>query len=211
MDRRPPAPQGVPEGSRAAVRRSIEADLRRYLRHEARDGCELTPEALELRFGFEDDDESLPALELSDGVRVRGVIDRVDVDGDAHAVVRDYKSGGVRPAYQGARWMVDRQLQVALYMLAVRRLLGIEPVAGLYQPLGGGDLRPRGAFVKGAPVGNCVVANDGREPEELERMLVEAEEQAVALAVRLRIGELEPCPETCSREGCKYPGICRVS
>ena len=207
----PAAPDGMPEGSRAAVLRSIEADLRRYLRHEAGDGSELTTEAIELRFGFENEEGSLPPLELSDGVRVRGVIDRVDVDGAGHAIVRDYKSGGVRPAYQGARWIADKQLQVALYMLAVRRLLGLEPMAGLYQPLGGGDLRARGAFAKGAPVGSCVVANDAREPEDLERMLVEAEDQAVALAVRLRTGRLEPCPETCSREGCRYPGICRVS
>jgi ATP-dependent helicase/DNAse subunit B len=207
----PSAPVGLPKGSRAAVLRSIEADLRRYLRHEAGDGCELTTEGLELRFGFEDEEQSLPALELSDGVRVRGVIDRVDVDGAGRAIVRDYKSGGVRPAYQGARWVVDQQLQVPLYMLAVRRLLRLEPVAGLYQPLGGGDLRARGAFVKGAPVGNCVVANDAREPEELERMLAEAEQQAVALAARLRAGRVEPCPQTCSREGCRYPGICRVS
>ena len=34
-------------------------------------------------------------------------------------------------------------------MIAVRELLGLEPVAGFYQPLGGGDLRARGVFVEG--------------------------------------------------------------
>ena len=41
------------------------------------------PHGLELKFGFEDEEGSLPALVLgggSDVVRVRGVIDRVDVD-----------------------------------------------------------------------------------------------------------------------------------
>jgi hypothetical protein len=33
----------------------------------------------------------------------------------------------------------------------------------------------------------------------------------VELAKRLRAGEIAPCPETCSRQGCRYPGICRVS
>ena len=128
----------------------------------------------------------------------------------ARAVVRDYKSGGARPEYQGARWALDRQLQVALYMLVVRELLGLDPVAGFYQPLGGGDLRARGAFLEGAGVGGSVVANDARDREELDELLEDARERAVALAVRLRRGELEPCPVTCSRDGCRYPGICRA-
>jgi hypothetical protein len=40
-------------------------------------------------------------------------------------------------------------------------------------------------------------------------VLADAERRAVELAGRLRAGELTPCPETCSRDGCVYPGICR--
>jgi hypothetical protein len=94
-------------------------------------------------------------------------------------------------------------------MLAVRELLGLSPVAGLYQPLGGNDLRARGVFLEGAPVGAKVVDRDSRTPEELEEVLSVARERAVALAVELRSGELEPSPQTCSRDGCRYPGICR--
>ena len=68
---------------------------------------------------------------------------------EGRAIVRDYKSGGARPEYQGARWALDRQLQVALYMLVVRELLGLDPVAGFYQPLGGGDLRAAGSVPRG--------------------------------------------------------------
>ncbi|MGO9887625.1 MAG: PD-(D/E)XK nuclease family protein [Solirubrobacteraceae bacterium] len=202
---------------RAAAARGAGADLRRYLAHEARDGLDWQPYGLELRFGFEGDGDgpegSLPPLELGEGVRVRGIVDRVDADDSgprARAVVRDYKSGGARPEYQGARWALDRQLQVALYMLVVRELLGLDPVAGFYQPLGGGDLRARGAFLEGGGVGGSVVANDARDREELDELLEDARERAVALAVRLRHGELEPCPVTCSRDGCRYPGICRA-
>jgi RecB family exonuclease len=183
--------------------------MRRYLAHEAAAGNEWRAEALELRFGFEDEQSSLPALELADGVRVRGVVDRVDADGAGHAVVRDYKSGGSRSAYPGARWAADRQLQVALYMLAVRELLGLEPVAGLYQPLGGDDLRARGVFLDGAGIGRSTVGTDARSPEELAEALDDARARAIALAARLRSGELQSCPETCSRQGCQYPGICR--
>jgi RecB family exonuclease len=140
------------------------------------------------------------------------VIDRVDVDpSGTKAIVRDYKTGSTRPEYQGARWQADQQLQVPLYMLAVRELLGLTPVAGLYQPVGGNDLRARGVFEQNEAPGNCLVANDGRDSGGIEEELNAARATAVALAARLREGELTPCPETCSRDGCRYPAICRVT
>ena len=130
---------GSPPGVRAAALAMIGADLHRYLEHEARSGADWRPAALEQRFGFDDDEDSLPALELVDGderVRVRGAIDRIDVDRSGRqAMVRDYKSGSVRAEFQGTKWADERRLQVGLYMLAVRELTGLEPVAGLYQPL----------------------------------------------------------------------------
>jgi RecB family exonuclease len=208
---------GRSDAVRSAALRAIEADLRRYLEHEAREPSGWRPEGLELRFGFEAEEGSLPAVRLADGVLLRGVIDRVDVDVDGadgrdtarRAIVRDYKSGSSRPAWAAARWEADRQLQVALYMLAVRELLGLRPVAGVYQPLGGGDLRPRGAFLEGLELGGRLVPNDARSQEELDALLDSARERAVAIAAALREGELEPCPSTCSRDGCMYPGICR--
>ncbi|MBV8219973.1 MAG: PD-(D/E)XK nuclease family protein, partial [Solirubrobacterales bacterium] len=222
LDREPHAiAVGSGEAVRAAAKQGVRADLRRYLAHEARDGLDWPPYGLELRFGFDEGEgesesesdkraESLPALDLGGDVRVRGIIDRVDADAHGHAVVRDYKSGGTRPEYQGARWALDRQLQVALYMLVVRELLKLEPVAGFYQPLGGGDLRARGVFLDGESVGGSVVANDARDQQQLDELLEDARVRSIALAVRLRAGELEPCPTHCSRDGCRYPGICRA-
>ena len=203
---------GRGEAVRAGWARSVAADLRRYLAYEARDGVTWPPAGLELRFGFEADPESLPALEIGEDVRLRGIIDRVDVDpaDGRRAIVRDYKSGSARPEHQGARWAGDRRLQVALYMLAVRELLGLEPVGGFYQPLGGGDLRARGVFLAGGAPGERLVANDARDPEQLDELLDEARGRALALAGRLRAGSLEPCPATCSRDGCSFPGICRA-
>jgi RecB family exonuclease len=200
---------GRPPTVRAAMIESIVADLRRYLEHEAATGSGWEQAGLELRFGFEDE-VSLPALTLAEGVTVRGVIDRVDVDGRGHAIVRDYKSGRSRPQHPSARWTEDRQLQVPLYMLAVRSLLGLEPVGGFYQPLGGENLRGRGAFLAGADVGRGVVDRDERSDSELEALLDDAAARAVTLASRLRSGDVTPCPETCTREGCAYPGICRA-
>jgi ATP-dependent helicase/DNAse subunit B len=206
---------GRPESLRRAIVTAIAADLRRYLEWEADHGCGWRPQWLELRFGFEGDEGSLPAFEFGEGadrVSLRGAIDRVDVGADGRqAMIRDYKSGSARPEHQGGRWQTDSTLQVALYMLAVRNLLELEPVAGLYQPLGGGDLRARGVFRDGAPVAGECVANDARDADSLGEELEAAAARAVELARRLRAGEIRPCPETCSRQGCRYPGICRVS
>ncbi len=203
---------GRPGIVRAGALRAIEADLRRYLEHEARTGRGWRAYALELRFGFDDVPESLPALALGgDGERVlvRGVIDRVDTDGTGAAVVRDYKSGAGRAAHPAARWVADRQLQVALYLLVVRELTELDPIGGFYQPLRGDDLRARGMFVAGAQAGGCTVGTDARERDEFAAALDEAGTRAVALAAALRSGAVTPCPQTCSRDGCAYPGICR--
>ncbi len=204
---------GSPPGVRAAALRMIAADLDRYLATEAGSGADWRPAAFEQRFGFEDEEGSLPALELVEGderVRVRGAIDRIDIDrSGARAIVRDYKTGGVRPAWQGGKWADERQLQVALYMLAVRELTGREPVGGLYQPLRGPELRPRGVYRAGEVPMNNLYSSDGRPSEDLDALLDDARARAIALAARLRTGELTPCPSTCSRDGCRHPGICR--
>jgi ATP-dependent helicase/nuclease subunit B len=201
---------GRPESVRAAILRGIVADLRRYLESEAGDGLEWTPQALELRFGLDEDEGALPPLTLGAGeerVLIRGMIDRVDVNG-RQAVVRDYKSGSSRRQRGAAKWLSESELQVALYMIAVRRLLDLEPVAGLYQPLTGRELRPSGAYLNDVDVSARAYRTDALAPEQLDEVLAEVEARAVALAAQLRRGELVPCPETCSRDGCRHPGIC---
>lgn len=206
---------GRSEAVRRGVALAVLADLRRYLEYEASCGGGWPPQALELRFGFQSEEEdSLPPLVLGedgDSIAVRGAIDRVDVEpGGRRAVIRDYKSGTARGEHQGSRWRSDQRLQVALYMIAVRRLLGLEPVAGLYQPLGGRDLRPRGIYLEDAPLQEGLFSKDGREQPDFESELESACERALALAAALRAGALHPNPETCSRDGCRYPGICRA-
>ena len=200
---------------RAAILRGIEAELLRYLRQEAADGSQWRPAVTELRFGLDGDSEdAIGPVELAGGgerVLLHGIVDRIDIDprDPQRAIVRDYKSGGKRDTWPSARWVADNQVQVALYMIAVRRLLGLQVVAGFYQPLAGEDLRPRGVYAEGAQVGSGVVNRDELPADELEQLLVEIEQQVVTLAATLRRGELTPCPETCTPDGsCRYPGIC---
>jgi len=213
--------------AQAAAAREIEADVARLLAHEARAGGAFAPDALELRFGMGEEDGALPALELAcapgaapagagagepapSPLRLRGVIDRVDLDAAGRALVRDYKSGRRSPSWPVARWRADDQLQVALYLVAVRELLGREPAGGVYQPLRGEDLRARGLVREDVDAGALVLDTDRRSREQLAEQLDAAAARACELAARLRGGELRPTPETCSPGGCAYPGVCRA-
>jgi ATP-dependent helicase/DNAse subunit B len=196
---------------RAAVRK-LEFDLLRYLRREAESGGRFVPSRFELRFGGGDELDRLPALDLG-GVTVQGTIDRVDTL-DGRAVVRDYKSG--RKTWPVARWQEDRRLQVALYMIAVRELLGLEPVAGFYVPLAAH--KPREAVPRGVverswrdDVDPAAFDNDLRDREEIDALLASARDGVVALADEMKGGAIRPCPDTCSFwGGCTYPSICRI-
>jgi RecB family exonuclease len=203
---------GEPPVVRAGALRAIEAALRRYLEHEAATSDGWRPVALERRFGFDEAEGSLPPLALGDGpepVLVRGAIDRIDVDHAGRALVRDYKSGAPRADWPAARWEPDRRVQVALYMLVVRELEQLDVIAGNYQPLRGDDLRARGVFADDVDSAAGFHASDMRSHEELDEALAGAAARAVGLAERLRAGDVEPCPQTCSRDGCAYPAICR--
>jgi ATP-dependent helicase/DNAse subunit B len=198
---------------RAAVRK-LEFDLLRFLRREAESGGRFVPTDFELRFGGGDSLDRLPALDI-DGVTVQGTIDRVDrLDGKA--VVRDYKSG--KTVHPVARWEEDRRLQVALYMIAVRELLGLEPVGGFYVPLGANKDRegvPRGVVEErwDQDVLPQRFDKDVRDKDEIDELLTSAREQVAELAAEMRTGAIKPCPETCSfraDKGCTYPSICRV-
>ncbi len=200
------APLSTRPARRRVLRRRLEADLLAYLADLAQGKAPHEPRDFELAFGAGEDAQAAP-LELEPGLAVAGRIDRIDVrPGSQEAVVVDYK-GSSAPAR--ARWAPDRRLQVGLYLLAVREALGLRPVAGLYQPLGG-SRKPRGLVLSGAGV-EGTTSTDVVDPETFERVLDEVRELAVQAAGALRAGRLEPRPEGCHWKGggCAYPSVCR--
>ncbi len=196
-----------PERDRAA-RRRLEADLERYLGGLAGVAAEHEPERFELAFGLAG--AVHPAVALAGGeLRLRGRIDRVDVDAaGGTAIVHDYKSGEVLGQ---AKWEERGRLALALYMLAARELLGVEIVGGLYQPVRGADLRPRGALRTDAEPQLACFSTDRLDGEALAALLAGALDRALQAARELRAGLLEPRPASCTRGGvCRYPAICRA-
>jgi ATP-dependent helicase/DNAse subunit B len=205
-------PLSVAPERRPGARRRLHADLDRYLGHAAAADSPLEPRFTELGFGFAADDElgegsSLAPFEFGPGMRMRGRIDRVDVDDRGEAVVYDYKASAAPPA---ARWIEEGSLQVALYMRAVEQLLGVHAAGGFYQPLSGGDLRARGVLDVDSGVQLECVRGDAREGPEVRELLDEAIAAARGAAAQAARGELEPRPQSCAyRGGCMYPTICR--
>lgn len=195
---REPRWRGVRE---RVVLRAVEADVARYLTEEAEHGPGFEPRELEWSFGRSVDEPA--ALTLAGGTRVSGRVDRVDVEA-GEAIVRDYKHRNAPP---GARWAEERKLQAGLYALAVRELLGVRPVAALYQPLAGPDLRPRG-IVSEALAGRYV-ARDVLGEDEFEAALSDVRSIADQAARGIRAAQVTPCPSRCSKRGCRYPTICR--
>jgi len=195
-----------PERLRSARRRR-EVDLVRYIEFAAHAGSAFAPSRFEVKFGQAED--PFPPLELDGGaLRLAGRIDRIDVDASGReAIVYDYKG---KTATAQAKWLEEGKLQIALYLLTVRHVLGLEPVGGLYQPLGGAEARPRGAVLKDADQGLQAFGTDRVDEERLEELLTACADAARTAVAEIRAGALEPAPERCAyMGGCAHPTICR--
>ncbi|MGI8585770.1 MAG: PD-(D/E)XK nuclease family protein [Thermoleophilaceae bacterium] len=195
--------------ARATYRR-MESDIARFLRYDAERG-EGTVARLEAAFGEKEDDEK-SAL-LLDGFRLHGKIDRIDLVGDGQALIHDYKTGSNVATRQ--KMAEERKLQLPLYMLAVRELWGLEPIGGVYHPLGKQyDGTPRGILRgprEASPLAERFVSRDyTSDADEFERSLLRAREEAERLAARIHRGHLarDPLADKCPRH-CDFHPICR--
>ena len=120
----------------------------------------------------------------------------------------DYKSGAT--VHSAAQLEREGRLQIPLYILALRELLGIEPIGGLYRALAG-RRDARGLVLKGEL--EAALANRDQLPEpEFWGQVDRAVETAIGAVARIRAGDVRhdprggECPPWCS-----YFPICRVS
>jgi ATP-dependent helicase/DNAse subunit B len=185
-------------------------DLEAFVRAEAESELQLVPRRFEVGFG---NDRAAPELQRGldlDGVLLSGKIDRIDVDPfSARGVVHDYKSG--RSAHSAAEIERDARLQIPLYMLVLRDLVGMEPLGGLYRPLAG-ERKPRGLLrASEAETVGGFAARDYLEEDEFWAQVEGAKATARELAGRIRTGDVRHDP----RHGecpswCDLWSMCRV-
>src|SRR5713226_3199116 len=112
-------------------------DLEAVVRAECESELTLVPRRFEVLFGGERAAPELQrGLDLGDGLSLSGKIDRIDQDPfGARGIVQDYKSG--KHAHSAREIESELRLQIPLYMLVLRDLVGLEPLGGLYRALAG--------------------------------------------------------------------------
>jgi hypothetical protein len=196
----------------AELRQSLLADLEGFVRDEAESEVAFVPRRLEVSFGSERAAPELQrGLPLGDGLFLSGKIDRVDVDPwSARGIVQDYKSG--KGAHSARDIDRDVRLQIPLYVLALRDLVGLEPLGGIYRALAGKRVT-RGMLRSSARDDLPGFARDDYLDEDAFWAQVEgARERAATNAQRIRAGDVRhdprwdnQCPSWCDL----WP-ICRV-
>ena len=186
-------------------------DLEAVVHEECAGELPLVPRRFEVGFGSERAAPELQrGLELGDGLTLSGKIDRIDVDPfSARGIVQDYKSG--KHAHSAVEIEKELRLQIPLYMLVLRDLVGIEPLGGVYRPLAG-ERKARGLLRKGE--GETLpgyVRTDYLDEEAFWNAVDNAKATARRLAGRILVGDVEhdprggDCPSWCDL----WP-MCRV-
>ncbi|HEX2044570.1 MAG TPA: PD-(D/E)XK nuclease family protein, partial [Gaiellaceae bacterium] len=196
-------------------RRELESQLRRdlesFVRAEAEAELALVPRRFEVSFGSE---RSAPELQRGldlGGFTLSGKIDRIDVDPfSARGIVQDYKSG--KTAYSAAKIESELKLQIPLYMLVLRDLVGIEPLGGLYRALAG-ERAARGLLrasaredLPGFP------ESDYRDEDEFWAQIDGAAAHAREFVGRMRAGDVrhDPLGDAGCPSWCDLYAMCRV-
>ena len=197
---------------RRELEESLWRDLEHFVREEAESPLGLVPRKFEVAFGSE---RSAPELQSGlqvDGFALTGKIDRIDVDPfSARAIVQDYKSG--KTAHSAAKIESELRLQIPLYMLVLRDLVGMEPLGGLYRALAG-ERKARGLLrAEAEDELPGFSKHDYLDEEEFWALTERAKEHAVRFVERIRDGDIQhdpkggfPCPSWCDL----WP-MCRVA
>jgi ATP-dependent helicase/DNAse subunit B len=171
-------------------------DLEAFVREDAASEAPLVPRRFEVLFGSERAAPELQrGLELAAGLTLSGKIDRIDIDPfSARGIVQDYKAG--KHAHSAAQIESEKRLQIPLYMLVLRDLVGIEPLGGLYRPLSG-ERKARGLLRSNAQEDGVpgFAKNDYLDEDQFWSQVERAQELAVGIVERVREGDIRHDPK----------------
>jgi ATP-dependent helicase/DNAse subunit B len=186
-------------------------DLEAVVRAECESELELVPRRFEVAFGSERAPTELQrGLDLGAGITLSGKIDRIDVDPfGARGIVQDYKSG--KHAHSAAQIDSELRLQIPLYMLVLRDLVGLEPLGGLYRPLAG-ERKARGLLRSSErETLHGFARNDYLDEDAFWTSIENARAKAQELAQRIRSGDVTHDPKGGDCPAwCDLWSMCRV-
>jgi ATP-dependent helicase/DNAse subunit B len=195
----------------AELRETLLRDLEGFVRDEAASPLGLVPRRLEVAFGSERAAPELQrGLALGDGLTLSGKIDRIDVDPfSARGIVQDYKSGS--GAFSARQIESELRLQIPLYLLVLRDLVGVEPIGGIYRALAG--RRVQRGMLRSSSREDLPGFRDGDylDDDAFWSQVETARTHAGRFAQRIRAGDVrhdpkgDGCPSWCDL----WP-ICRV-
>jgi ATP-dependent helicase/DNAse subunit B len=206
------------ESARGAERRAAIARARvqveAFLDEEADSETALRPRQDLLEWSFGLDEDELDPLGVGE-LRLHGVVDRVDVAPDGQgAVVRDYKTS--KEVSGAGSFERKGLLQLPLYMRAVKDILHLDPIAGIYHPLAAyGKRNPRGIARRDDErlhgLDLMRRTKDVCDDEAFEEQLDAAVQRAIVAARRMQAGDIrrDPLDRQCPKY-CAYQPICRL-
>ncbi|HST24430.1 MAG TPA: PD-(D/E)XK nuclease family protein [Gaiellaceae bacterium] len=199
------------ELQRQELDQTLWRDLEALVHAEAETELPLVPRHFEVSFGSDRSPQAYQRGIDLDGITLSGKIDRIDVDPfSARGIVIDYKSG--KGAHSAAEIEKELRLQIPLYMLVLRDLVGIEPLGGLYRPLAGAR-KPRGLLREEAREDGLpgLADKDYLDEETFWERVESARDKARELAVRVREGDVrhDPRGEECP-SWCDLWTVCRI-
>jgi len=185
------------------ARHEMSENLKRFIRAEATRTTDFKPSLFEVTFGLPcdtyDDEHKKECLDLGEGVKIRGRIDRIDIDDKSRAVVLDYKSNSIK----GAKDIEDgKSLQLAVYIEAAKQLWGLRPVAGGFLSIAKGI--SDGLYNADAIDSIGLPQKAARGDEAFEDIIANAIEAIRAAAASVKEGVFPPHEDY---NTCKYCGI----
>jgi ATP-dependent helicase/DNAse subunit B len=186
-------------------------DLEAFVRAESASPLQLVPRRFEVSFGSERSAPELQrGLRLGDDVHLSGKIDRIDVDPfSARGIVQDYKSG--KTAHSAKQIDEELKLQIPLYMLVLRDLVGIEPLGGVYRALAGARVTRGLLHAEALDDLPGFQRNDYLDDTEFWELVETARTRALGYAHRIQAGDVRHDPKGGSCPAwCDLWSICRV-
>lgn len=194
------------EISEKKIERTLASFVEDHLENR-RQARTLQPLHFEWAFGTK-----TPPLVIKGEIRIRGRIDRIDVDHKAKRfLVIDYKTGSTK--ITGNQILKGESLQLPLYVLAVQRLLlpDYEPIGGLYYQLS--DMTMKDGILHAdrlPPFLEIHPRSSSLIPAiKWDATLEGIEETVRSIVSEIRKGEFPSRPDPCEPY-CPYRDICRI-